>query len=483
MKRIGKRVVSLLLCLAMFVVMCVGCGAKETTEKEDNVEWEDSTEDLSSNAYNPYVTSDFDVTTAEMPSRDVEDKVITYYSWYSLEDELNADSYGAKSLYNIMQKEYGITFKQVAVGTHENYWSTLATLIASGNAPDIVKLPNWNSYPAPESMDLLQPLDDYIDFDQPLWDDTKEIREANKWNGKTYIGYAWEQLQTWFFYNKQMFKDYGLSNKTPYDYWKEDNWTWETMEELANQFVKKDASGEVVQWGFAMQNCDLLASTGLELVDSQGNFNIKDPKVASLMNMIYDMSSAGTGSLAPFDAVNQFKNGKVAMCTTTAYTMLYELNDMRLAGNLGWVPLPKMNSDSEHYNQTRTEPGFAICKGAKNPEAAALFIEMHKWYYTGYSFDSSMPRAQQNACMKEYKIGKNYLEEDKRLSEEEIEYTMQFINEKYKNISINWQGWLGTQMVPGYDEVSQGLANWSTTLEKVYPASQATINSYLKSLE
>ena len=201
------------------------------------------------------------------------------------------------------------------------------------------------------------------------------------------------------------------------------------------------------------------------------------------MNMIYDMSSAGTGALAPFDAVNQFKNGKVAMCTTTAYTMLYELNDMRLAGNLGWVPLPKMNSDSEYYNQTRTEPGFAICKGAKNPEAAALFIEMHKWYYTGYSFDSSMPRAQQNACMKEYKIGKNYLEEDKRLSEEEIEYSMQFINEKYKNISINWQGWLGTQMVPGYDEVSQGLANWSTTLEKVYPASQATINSYLKNLE
>lgn len=480
MKKVVKRFLALGLFLAMLASLCVGCGSKKESDNAEDVAWEDNTEELSSNAYNPYVTSDFDVTTAEMPSRDVEDKVITYYSWYSLEDELNADTYGAKSLYNIMKKEYGITFKQVAVGTHENYWSTLATLIASGNAPDIVKLPNWNAYPAPESMDLLQPLDDYIDFDDPLWADTKEIREANKWNGKTYIGYVWEQLQTWFFYNKQMFKDYGLSNKTPYDYWKEDNWTWETMEELANQFVKKDASGEVVQWGLAMQNCDLLASTGLELVDSQGNFNIKDSKVAALMNMVYDMSSAGTGSLAPHDAVNQFKDGKVAMCTTTAYTMLYELNEMRLAGNLGWVPLPKMDADSEYYNQTRTEPGFAICKGAKNPEAAALFIDMHKWYYTGYSFDSSMPRAQQNACMKEYKIGKNYLEEDKRLSEDEIAYSMQFIDKKYKNVSINWQGWLGTQQVPGYNEVAEGLANWSTTLEKVYPASKATINSYLK---
>ena len=484
MKRAVKRALALGLTFSMVLAMCVGCGGKDVTDNDVNdVEWEDDTQNADSNSYNPYANSDFDVTTAEMPTRELENKVITYYSWTSLEEELNADTYGAKSLLNIMQKEFGVTFEQVAVGTHENYWSTLATLIASGNAPDIVKLPNWNCYPAPVSMDLLQPLDDLIDFSNPIWDDTKEAREAHKWNGKTYIPYAWEQLHSWFFYNKQMFKDYGLSNQTPYDLWKEDKWTWEAMEELANQFVKKDASGEVVQWGMAMQNTDLLAATGLELVDTEGNFNIKDSKVATLMNMVYDMSSAGTGAMAPDDAVNLFKDGKVAMCTTTAYAMLYELNDMRLNDNLGWVPLPKMDENSEYYNQTRLEPGFAICKGASNPEAAALFIEMHKWYYTGYSFDSSLPRAQQNACMLEYKIGKNYLDKERRLSEEEIDYTMQFINQKYKNISIGWQGWLDTQTVPGFSDVVNGTANWSTTLEKIFPANQATINSYLSNKE
>lgn len=481
MKHTVKKLLALGLSFALAISMCAGCGGQSNSGDDGaDVEWNDDTQDVASGTYNPYANSDFDVTTAEMPTRELKNKVIKYYSWTSLEEELNADSYGAKSLYNIMKKEFGVTFEQVAVGTHENYWGTLATLIASGNAPDLVKLPNWNAYPAPVSKDLLQPMDGLIDFSNPLWDDTKEVREAHKWNGKTYIAYAWEQLNTWFFYNKQMFKDYGLSNKTPYELWKEDKWTWEAMEDLANQFVKKDASGEVVQWGMAMQNTDLLATTGLELVDVEGKFNIKDAKVAKLMNMVYDMSSAGTGAMAAGDAVNLFKDGKLAMCTTTAYAMLYELNDMRKAGNLGWVPMPKMDENSEYYNQTRLEPGFAICKGAANPEGAALFIEMHKWYYTGYSFDSSLPRAQQNACMKQYKIGKNYLEEDKRLSDEEIEYTMQFINKKYKNISTGWQGWLDTQTVPGFSEVVNGTANWSTTLEKIYPANQATINSYLK---
>jgi hypothetical protein len=43
----------------------------------------------------------------------------------------------------LFTKEFGVTYKET-IGTHENYWDTLATLKASGHSPDIVMLPNWN---------------------------------------------------------------------------------------------------------------------------------------------------------------------------------------------------------------------------------------------------------------------------------------------------------------------------------------------------
>lgn len=433
------------------------------------------------NKYNPYVNVSFDYTKAEMPSRSLKNKVVTYYSWVPFETSWGKDS---KSLLNVMKKEHGVTFKLVKQGTHETYWDTLALLKASAQSPDLVQLPNWDYYPIPITEGLIQPMDGYIDFSNPMWADTAQVREANKWNGKIYVAYCWEQLNTWFFYNKKMFKDYGLSNKTPLDYYNDNNWTWEVMQELADKFVKKNSAGEYTQWGFSTQTCNLLASTGLELVKNNGDgtvqFNLRDAKVAKLMNMFYDMSPAGSGSLRIGNTIEYFRDGRIAMCTTTDYAMNYELNQMRLSGNLGWVPLPKMDKNSEYYNETRAEPGFAIATGASNPEGAALTIEMHKWYYSGYPFTSSIPREQRNACMTKYKIPLGFEDESQNLSQAEIDYSLTFISKKYKNININWQSWLQTQNVPGFAEVGLGTKKWSTVLEEIYPIYKATLDSYAK---
>ena len=81
MKRAVKRALALGLTFSMVLAMCVGCGGKDMTDNDVNdVEWEDDTLNADSNCYNPYANSDFDVTTAEMPTRELENKVITYYA-------------------------------------------------------------------------------------------------------------------------------------------------------------------------------------------------------------------------------------------------------------------------------------------------------------------------------------------------------------------------------------------------------------------
>ncbi len=423
------------------------------------------------------VDTKFDVKTAPMPSRNVEKKELVYFSWTKLEDQYGKT---AKSLPVLFKKEFGIELTG-HFSTHDTYWEDLSKLKASDQAPDLVDLPNWNFYPLPITEELLQPLDGLIDFSNPMWDDTKTIREQNKWNNKTYAPFMSETLQTWFIYNTKMFKDYGIKN-TPRELYNKDEWTWDAMHELAKKFVKKDASREVVQWGLTMQTGDLIATTGLELVSGDGKggyvYNLKDPKVAKMMNLMYDMGVAGDNSLYTGDAITGFKSGKVAMIITNAGTIISDFNEMRVAGKIDWVPMPKMDKDSEYYNQSSFDPGWGIPVGAKNAEGAALFIEYVKWFDLGYQFCSQIPASKNNAASIKYNITSKE-DSTKQLTAEEAAWTKSLIAKNYKRVSIMWQSWLGTMVLPGYGTVTSGAKQWSAALEEEFPATNALLQSYV----
>ena len=456
-------------------------GNSGATNNNNNNNNNNNSKNNTSSKNSTNTTTTFDIETAPMPTRTLSNKKIVYYSWAKLEDEFGKTS---KSMHNIMKKEFGVTFEG-KFATHDTYWDTLARLKASGDAPDIVKLPNWNFYPRPITEKLIEPLDGLIDFNNPMWADTKTIRDKNKWNGKIYVGFVSEQLQTWFFYNKKMFKDYGLSNKTPLDYYNQGDWTWARMQELADKFVKKDQSGNVTQYGVGFQSGDLVASTGLELVEGNGkggyNFNIKDAKIAKMMNMFYEMGKSGTGSLYGDDLVTGFKSGKVAMACTNSSLLVDKsgFNEMRRAGNLGWVPLPKMDKNAPHYNQTSFNPGWAIATGAKNKEGGALFIEFQKWMNLGYSFVSGVPQAKQNAAQKKYKISLTSDDATTKLSDADIKLCNTFTGKNYKNVTTMWQSWLQSMQIPGYGYVLSGAKKWSAALEEEYPVANAILESYI----
>lgn len=420
----------------------------------------------------------FSIATAPMPTRKTDGTTLTYFSWSKLEDSYGKD---AKSLPNLFKKEFGITMKG-HFSTHDTYWEDLSRLKAGNNSPDLVDLPNWNFYPLPITEGLLQPLDDLIDFSDPMWADTATIRNNNKWQGKTYIPFMNETLQTWFIYNTKMFKDYGLDKQTPRAYYEKNDWTWARMQELADKFVKKDASKEVVQWGLTMQTGDLIATTGLELVTGNGKggyvYHLKDAKVAKMMNLFYDMGAAGSGSLYTGDAITGFKSGKVAMIITNASTLTVDFNEMRQAGRIDWVPMPKMDASSPYYDQSSFDPGWGIPVGAKNPQSAALFIEYVKWFGLGYNFCPQIPTETKNAATIKYNL-KDTTDKNKLLTADELAKTKAMMSKNNKRISIIWQSWLGTQVLPGYGSVTSGSKKWSAALEEEFPATDALLQSYV----
>lgn len=485
-----KKIICMLMALVFIASAFTGCGGEDVIVDESyyDVEGETVVGDSVTSTNSNQTTSinkaeksetvgsveySFDITKSDMPTRDLKNKTITYYRW----EELSTDTDSTNVL---MQKEFGVKFKTV-LGTHSNYWDNLATLVASDKSPDIVEMPNWNFYPTPIAKNLIQPLDSYIDLEGDLWEDTYAYTQDLKWKGKTYVLVNSAAQDSWLYYNTQMFKNFGV-NKTPKDYFLEDNWTWATMKEVADKFVTLNADGTNKTAGICFQTTNLHATTGVELVemtDTGYKFNMKDPKVTSLMNFVYSMGKSGSKSLiSANDAISSFANSEVAMIVTKEYAF----NDSRwdkIRKNIEFVPMPKMDANSSYYMEYALNPAPAIAQGAKNPEGAALYIDFNHWLQLGGKV-SNFLKADENAATKKYKI--TPYDSTDSLSKEEIEWVKTIYSKyDYKYTTIFYTSWVnaisGSSAFPGMNDVINGKA-WSAVLQENYPVLEAGIKKY-----
>ncbi len=486
-----KKIFCLLMVLVFSVTLFAGCGGEDIIVDEsyydvagdtvvgDSVTETNSTQSTTVNKAEKSETVgnveySFDITKSDMPTRKLKNKTITYYHWEALPTANDSTNI-------LMQKEFGVKFKTV-LGTHANYWDNLATLVSSGKSPDIVQMPNWNFYPTPIAKNLIQPLDSYIDTESKLWEDTYAFTKDLKWKGKTYVLINSASIDSWLYYNTQMFKNFGV-NKTPKDYFLENNWTWATMKEVADKFVTLKPDGSNKTAGICFQTTNLHATTGVELVEMTENgykFNIKDAKVTNLMNFVYSMGKSGSKSLiAANDAISAFANSEVAMIVTKEYA-LGEQRWSKIRKNIEFVPMPKMDANSSYYMEYALNPAPAIAAGAKNPEGAALYIEYNHWIQLGTK-STGFLKASENAATKKYKITPKDSTDD--LSKDEQEWVKTIMSKyEYKYGTIFYSSWtntiLGSSAYPGMNDVINGKA-WSAAVQEVAPVMEAGVKKYM----
>jgi multiple sugar transport system substrate-binding protein len=135
-----------------------------------------------------------------------------------------------------------------------NYWPKLLTGLIAGDPPDVFDIEQGNLVQF-ASKGLLLPLDAYMKRDSVKASDfyTASLQEG-QWNGKT-LGtgpgtqYAlpWDyQVGVWF-YNKTMFEQAGVSLPKP-------GWTWADVRADALKLTKRDASGNITQYGTIAPN-------------------------------------------------------------------------------------------------------------------------------------------------------------------------------------------------------------------------------------
>ncbi|MBQ8683071.1 MAG: extracellular solute-binding protein [Clostridia bacterium] len=417
-------------------------------------------------------TSPSDPQNIPMPTRDLKNKTVTVFSW---RDQQSENCYGASK--PDMRKVYnkvGLETKWYQA-THDIYVDRLAVAVASGDSPDLVEWNTTQMYPAAIESGLVVPIDAYIDFSAPIWDDVRELTAKYQINGKTFFSVEYMQIAEFVYYNPELFKQYAL--ETPLELWREGKWTLTALQKMANALVAIDDSGNVTRLGFVPGNIG--AITGLELVEYNRTYgyklNISNTKYKTLMNIMYNMGVKGTRS-AGFDAPTGVAKGTVAMAQTAGWAMTNEMNAARERGELEWVILPKLDDTSKHYYNVNLQQTFGLVKGAKNPEGAAYLIELRKWAFLNYPLNEYLPFTD-TAYTREF--GEKMDVNGGTLTAAEIQYTQEMLSQGYDVVANNlWGGWVGSVQFPGITEVISNGNTWSTVLKNKKASLEAVLKQW-----
>lgn len=337
----AKRILSLLLCLAMVFSMgaLVSCGDDSTQGKQDG------------------------------------DKADTF-----MPEDLNITVWGAfgEDYWDNWTRDFPEVNLDHSTSTDNNL-ATLAAAIAAQNPPDMFYTQSSEKAPLGEAVakNLVQPLDEYFTRDPeytkddlPEWFDLF-VTFPDK-NGEEHIYAIYTDVSvSCLVWNKDLFEAAGLDRDTPPK-------TWSEMQDFSKKLTKYDASGMVSQAGF-MDYTWWFQHWRLTYGDSYqnrytGEVNVVDDdgKFKSVLEFLMSFPASYGGADKIAEGV-EWSKGNVAMGVADVGYGQKLANDFEI----GLAPLP-YNDDAKYGLTAPTVAGYAnqwygIPVGAKNPDGGWLF--------------------------------------------------------------------------------------------------------------
>ena len=354
-----KRVIALLLALCMVFALaaCGGNGATDT-----------GNEDGKGSGMSADDAFDTDAFIASMPA-ELKGTTIKFLNWYKVDDraaeKANVEAFEAAS---------GINVEVIDVEFGAAYNDKLAGLVATGDAPDVIRM----SRPQMAWMKSLQPIvNTGYDFTDKAWNqDVKELYSVNGIQYAANLSYTPFVLFTTVTYHTDTMEEFGFED--PWELWKKGEWTWDKMNAMSAEWVKQGT--DYYGWGTVTYGA-FAASAGKDFVTYDGKqwqMNLYEP---DLLN-IWTKTLEGRESRLYVQSTNTtFDSTKhKALFGTTDSTGLEASSQydqkIKKRGVWGVTLLPK-HTDYDYYLNVSELVGWGVPIGAKNPKAVPYFIS---WY-------------------------------------------------------------------------------------------------------
>ncbi|HEY3459305.1 MAG TPA: ABC transporter substrate-binding protein, partial [Casimicrobiaceae bacterium] len=242
----------------------------------------------------------------------------------------------------------GIKLKPIYSGSYQESIAKALTAVKSGDPPVTSILLSTDMFTLIDE-DAIVPFDELIKTaDDKKWLASfyPAFMENSQTGGKTW-GIPFQRSTVVLYYNKEAFKDAGLDpNKAPA--------TWTEMREFAQKLTKRDASGNVTQWGVQIPSSGfpywlfqgLVIENGVNLMNQAGTEVYYDkPEVVGALQYWLDLVNRykvhPPGIVEWGTTPKDFFERKVAMMWTTTGNLTNVKNNAKFDFGVAMLPAEK----------------------------------------------------------------------------------------------------------------------------------------------
>ncbi len=283
----------------------------------------------------------------------------------------------------LFQERYGGVVEYHAVDWNTRF-DTLANAINGGEGIDFFPAGAMDVFPRGAIKDMFVPYDDYINSDAALWSEMKETMDLFVWNDKHYIiPITVTGDNCVVIYNRDTIVENGL--KDPAELFAKGEWTWDTFEEMLEQFVNP-AEGQygIDGWWF---EAGLSATCGVPYIgieDGKLVNNMKDPAVERLQEWMYGLGTKGhvaigVGDYGWNEMPEYIGSGKTLFLPAGAWKLYVEKAQWEplFGENVMFVPMPRDPNADEYYIPAGMN-AYVMVKGGQNPEGVAKYCDCER---------------------------------------------------------------------------------------------------------
>jgi sn-glycerol 3-phosphate transport system substrate-binding protein len=281
----------------------------------------------------------------------------------------------------------GIKLKPIYSGSYQESIAKALTAVKSGDPPVTSILLSTDMFTLIDE-DAIVPFDELIrTADDKKWLASfyPAFMENSQTGGKTW-GIPFQRSTVVLYYNKEAFKDAGLDpNKPPA--------TWTEMREFAQKLTKRDASGNVTQWGVQIPSSGfpywlfqgLVIENGVNLMNQAGTEVYYDkPEVVGALQYWLDLVNKykvhPPGIVEWGTTPKDFFERKVAMMWTTTGNLTNVKNNAKFDFGVAMLPAEKRRGSPtgggnfyifKKSTPAQREAAFKFIKWITTPERAA----------------------------------------------------------------------------------------------------------------
>ncbi|MBO4524425.1 ABC transporter substrate-binding protein [Ruminococcus sp.] len=284
----------------------------------------------------------------------------------------------------VFQERYGGTVKYYKC-TYENRYDKLAEYINSDEGIDFFYGGNLDAFPNGAIKKIFTSIDDYIDFDSPLWEDVKDLNDSFMWNGKHYMaGVQATGDKVGVIYNRKTVAEAGLED--PADLFAKGEWDWDAFESMLEQYVDiPNQRYGIDGWWFEFGLMNTIGIPPISLENGKLISNIGDPSMERVQNWMYELSQKGYVAIGSDDLGWTEHPAYIGEGKTLFYPSgLYEFYKEKaqwsktFGNDVFFVPMPKDPKADEYYIPTGFE-AYMFVSGGSNPEGVAKYLDCKRF--------------------------------------------------------------------------------------------------------